>query len=57
MAPTLNLALREEDLKEQARDILLEEGGRCIGLLRLGHSPPKRRFRGGGYGSPEAGGH
>ena len=48
MAPTLNLALREEDLKEQAWDILLEEGDCCIGLLRLGPSPPKRRFLGGG---------
>ena len=34
MAPTLNLTQSDRDLKDQMREILLEEGGHCIGLLR-----------------------
>ena len=34
MAPSLTLTLSDRDLKYQIREILLEEGGHCIVLLR-----------------------
>ena len=34
MAPSLTLTLSDRELKYQMREILLEEGGHCIGLLQ-----------------------
>ena len=34
MAPSLTLTLSDRDLRYQIREILLEEGGHCIGLIR-----------------------
>ena len=33
MAATLNITQSDQDLKDQMQEILLEEGGHCIGLL------------------------
>ena len=34
MATALDLSIADQDLKAQIRNILLEQGGHCIGLLR-----------------------